>query len=113
MSLLVEQRTYTLKPGKVAQFVEFFEKHDLPFIEPIMGAPVGWYTTEIGPLNQVIQMWAFEDLADRERRRARVMAHPAWPRHLEMLEPLVVAQSSILLRPATFFASRLAVLRPA
>jgi hypothetical protein len=112
MSMLVEQRTYTLKPGKVGQFVEFFEKHDLPFIEPIMGAPVGWYTTEIGPLNQVIQMWAFQDLNDRERRRAQVMAHPQWPRHLEMLEPLVVAQSSILLRPANFFLSRLAVFGP-
>lgn len=113
MSLIVEQRTYTLRPGKVAQFVELFEKHDLPFIEPIMGAPVGWYITEIGPLNQVIQMWAFEDFADRERRRASVMAHPQWLRHLERVEPLVIEQTSILLRPAEFFCSRLAALRPA
>jgi hypothetical protein len=102
--MFIEHRTYTLRPGKVAEFVEFWEQHDLPFIVPIMGEPVGWYTTEIGPLNRVIQMWAFADLADRDRRRAQVAAHPSWAKHVATLEPLVLSQESILLRPAPFFA---------
>jgi hypothetical protein len=106
--MLIEHRTYTLRPGTVVQFVEFFERHDLPFIVPIMGHPVGWYTTEIGPLNQVIQMWAFDNFEDRERRRAQVAAHPSWPNHLATLSPWVESQSSMLLRPAPFFAQRLA-----
>lgn len=106
--MLIEHRTYILKPGVVAAFVEFFEHHDLPFIVPIMGPPVGWYTTEIGPLNQVIQLWAFEDFTDRERRRERVAAHPSWAKHLATLMPLVVSQHSMLLRPAPFFERQLA-----
>ena len=106
--MLIEHRTYTLKPGTIAQFVDFFEHHDLPFIVPIMGHPVGWYTTEIGPLNRVIQIWAFADFEDRDRRRAEVAAHQCWANHLATLEPLVVSQSSMLLRPAPFFARHLA-----
>jgi hypothetical protein len=105
--MLMEHRTYTLKPGTVAQFVEFFESHDLPFIVPIMGHPVGWYTTEVGPLNQVIQIWAFESFEDRDRRRALVAAHARWPNHLATLAPWVESQTSMLLRPAAFFERRL------
>jgi hypothetical protein len=105
--MLIELRTYTLKPGTVATFVDFFEHHDLPFIVPIMGHPVGWYTTEIGPLNQVIQMWAFADFDDRERRREAVAKHPSWANHLATLGPLVVSQHSMLLRPTAFFEPQL------
>jgi hypothetical protein len=106
--MLIELRTYTLKPGSVETFVQFFEHHDLPFLLPIMGPPVGWYTTEIGPLNQVIQMWAFQDYNDRERRRATVASHPSWAKHLETMSPLVISQHSMLLRPAAFFERQLA-----
>ena len=106
--MLVEQRIYNLLPGKVDAYVDFFERHDLSFMVPIMGMPVGWYTTEFGPLNQVIQMWAFEDMDDRDRRRAAVVRDPAWKGHIANLGPLVVSQESKLLRPAPFFAKQLA-----
>ena len=39
----------------------------------ILGHMVGYYATEIGELNQVVHMWAYEDLNSRVERRAKLM----------------------------------------
>ena len=50
--MIYELRTYTLKPGKVAEFEERFAKR-LPFREKHSKLGAFWHT-EFGPLNQVI-----------------------------------------------------------
>ena len=42
------------------------------------GELIGYFTTVIGPLNEITHIWAFADHADRSRRRAELMADPAW-----------------------------------
>src|SRR5690606_3588350 len=43
-----------------------------------LGEPVGYYTSEVGDLNQVVHLWAYADMADRERRRAALESDPRW-----------------------------------
>ena len=58
--MIYEVRTYTLKPGTVAEFEENFAKA-LPAREKVSPLGAFWHT-DIGPLNQVIHVWPYENL---------------------------------------------------
>src|SRR6266513_5918813 len=66
-SMLYEVRTYTLRPGTLAEFEERFAKR-LPLREKHSKLGAFWHT-EFGPLNQVIHVYPYDDLAQRTRVR--------------------------------------------
>ena len=72
--MIYEVRTYTLRPGTVAEFEERFAKR-LPLREKHSKLGAFWHT-EFGPLNQVIHVYPYDDLQQRTAVRAR-----AGPRH--------------------------------
>ena len=39
---------------------------------------VGYWLTEVGPLNRIEHLWAYESLADRAARRGRLMGDTEW-----------------------------------
>jgi hypothetical protein len=75
--MIYEVRTYGLKPGAVPGFEENFAKA-LPHREKYSKLGAFWHT-EFGPLNQVIQVWPYENLEERTRIRAEVDKDPNWP----------------------------------
>src|SRR3954452_9571620 len=66
--MIVEFRTYTLNPGTTPQFEERFAEA-LPTRTKVSPLAAFWHT-EVGPLNQVIHVWPYEDLEARTRQRA-------------------------------------------
>lgn len=76
--MIVDLRTYTMVPGRLASFLELYEKEGLPVQEKHLGKPIGYFVTEVGALNQVVHLWGYESQADRERRRNAMDADPAW-----------------------------------
>jgi len=76
--MIVDVRIYTTLPGKLAEAVRLYEVHGFPVQVEHLGQPVFYGTTEVGPLNQIVHAWAFESQADREQKRARMEADPAW-----------------------------------
>ena len=101
--MIVEQRTYTLRPGTAPEFLRIYEEHGLPVQLPILGTLVGYYSTEFGPLNQVIHMWGYESFEDRARRRAELVKSPGWQTYLPMNRDKIVSQENKLLVPTAFF----------
>ena len=75
--MIYEVRTYTLKPGFVATFEENFGKA-LPYREKYSKLGAFWHT-EIGPLNQVIHVWPYESVDQRNEIRAEASKDPNWP----------------------------------
>ena len=75
--MIYEVRTYTLKPGGVAQFENNFAEA-LPHREKYSKLGAFWHT-EIGPLNQVIHVWPYENLAERTQVREEAGNDPNWP----------------------------------
>ena len=67
-----------------------------------MGRVVGIFATEVGTLNQVVHMVAFDDLADRTRRRTALRADPAWEAYARQVRPMIVHQEKRLMVPAPF-----------
>ena len=59
--MIVEERIYTLQIGAMAQYMKNYEAHGLEVQKRILGHLVGYYQTEMGPLNQVIHMWGYEN----------------------------------------------------
>lgn len=76
--MIVEQRTYTLKPLRTAEFLALYEAKALPLQKKYLGHLIGFFVSEIGPLNEVVHLWGFDSLAERERRRGEMEKDPAW-----------------------------------
>jgi NIPSNAP len=100
--MIVEQRTYTLHAGKAADYLAAYQAEGLAIQRPILGNLVGYFSTEFGPLNQIVHIWAYEDLADRGARRARLGADPRWKAYVGKVQPFVITQENKLLIPAPF-----------
>jgi hypothetical protein len=95
---LVDHRIYTIRLRKMAEFLEVFDRLAMPILLETLGTPLGFYTSHVGPLNQFVHLWAYEDLADFERRSKARDAHPAFPAYLAASEHLIVAQETRLIK---------------
>lgn len=72
--MFVEQRIYTLVPGGTAEYLTLYAGYGRAAQERILGRMLGCFTTEIGPLNQLIYLWPFDSLEERTRRRTALMS---------------------------------------
>jgi hypothetical protein len=61
--MIVDVRTYTLVPRKLPRYVELFEQHALPVMKRHGLELLGYYVSQIGPLNQVVHLWRYDSLA--------------------------------------------------
>ncbi len=101
--MLVEQRTYTTLPGRVRDYLSLYEEQGLEIQRRILGRMVGYYFSEVGDLNQVVHLWAYESLDERSDRRARLLADSDFKAYVQKMLPLLVKQESRILKPAPFF----------
>lgn len=102
--MIVDHRTYNIKPGKLNDYLRLYEAEGLPLQLKYLGHCVGWYVSnEVGPLSQIVHMWAYENMGDREVRRNKMAADPAWGRFLEKAMPLLDSMENKILRPAPYF----------
>lgn len=100
--MIVEERDYRVKAGKLGQFVSLYEQHGLPIQLELLGKFIGYFTTELGELNHVVALWSHDSLDDRQQRRDRMMADPRWQAYLQMVDGLLDVQTTRILRPTSF-----------
>ncbi len=100
--MIVDHRTYTLKPGQVKPYLELYEREGLPVQSKHLGQPFGWFITEVGNVNQVVHLWRYADLAERDRRRAAMQADPAWQSFVAKAAPFLDTMENKILKPAPF-----------
>ena len=75
--MIFEMRTYLMKPGSI------------PKVEELFGAGMpartklsrfgGFWRTEVGTLNQIIHVWPYKDLNERDHTRAEAIRTGVWP----------------------------------
>ena len=105
--MIVEERIYSIKVGKVFDQFKAYEEFGLAAQKRILGGLIGYYSVEVGPLNTVIHLWAYEDLNERDRRRALLFNDPDFKQYLAKTAGLVEKQENRLLKPAPFFEKTL------
>lgn len=99
--MLYEMRTYRTQPGKAPEFLKIYEAEGLGVITRY-ATLVGCWTTESGPLNNVVFIWAYNDHAHRSAQRAKLGADPEWQTFIPKILPFLVHQESAFLTPAPF-----------
>ncbi len=100
--MIVEQRTYRFKPGAVPQFLARYQAGPLALQRRVLGNLLGYFVTEIGPLNETVHLWGYESFEDRARRRAALLAQPEWRAFLSEVLPLLETQETKILLPTSF-----------
>ena len=97
--MIYEERTYTLYPGAIPAFLDAYEKRGMSIHRRHLGEQVGFFTTDVGVLNQIVQIFAFEDAGDRQRRREALYADPEWTAFTPIFREFIVQMESRLLAP--------------
>jgi hypothetical protein len=93
--MIVEFRTYRLKPGSVAEAEKRFGE---ALANRTKVSPLGaFWHTEVGPLNRIIHVWPYEDFAQRAQVRAQKIE--GWPPNIR---EFVEEQQSEIFIPAPF-----------
>jgi len=69
-------RTYTVQNGATQECLRIYETAGLAIQKEVLGNLIAYFYSEIGPLNQIIHLWGFSDLNDRQQRRARLEKTP-------------------------------------
>jgi hypothetical protein len=95
---LIDHRTYTIALRKMPAFLEVFNRLAMPVLMQTLQHPVGFYTSLVGPQNQFVHLWAYDDLADYERRCRARDTHPDFPAYLQASAHLITSQETRLIR---------------
>jgi hypothetical protein len=75
--VIYELRTYRLVPRSVPEVERLFGEayeHRKKYSEL-----TAFWHTEIGPLNEIVHVWAYNDLAERTRTRVEAAKDAHWP----------------------------------
>jgi NIPSNAP len=75
--MIYEMRTYDLYPHVVPEFEATFGEAYAK--RQRFSRLAAFWHTEVGPLNQVIHVWPYKDIEERNRIRAAAVADGSWP----------------------------------
>jgi hypothetical protein len=100
--MIVEERIYTMQPGKAPEWLAFYGERGLPIQQRLLGRLIGFFRSEIGVLNQVVHLWAYDSLAHREECRTRLETDPDWQAYLRDAPKVIMKMENRILVPAAF-----------
>jgi hypothetical protein len=99
-AMIMEHRIYTMRPGNVAAFVQAQIDRGFDIMHPLIGNCVGYFDTFAGPADQIVHLWAFDDLEDWRARYNAVYGIPELQPYFLTVRPLMLAQEVKMLVPA-------------
>ena len=100
--MIYEMRSYRLRTGTVPAYLKLVEEEGIAIQQGHLGRLVGYFVSEIGPLNEIVHVWAYEDLNDREARRTALTADPRWQVFLPKIQALIEVMDNKILKPTAF-----------
>ncbi|MBM3649464.1 MAG: NIPSNAP family protein [Alphaproteobacteria bacterium] len=95
--MIFEMRTYLMKPGSIPKVEELFGAA-LP-ARAKLSPLAGFWHTEVGTLNQIIHIWPYDNIGERDRIRAEALRAGIWP---PKIADNIVEMESKILHPAPF-----------
>ncbi|MFG1206885.1 NIPSNAP family protein [Xanthobacter flavus] len=101
--MIVEERIYVLNTWvDVNEYLAIYEEEGLSVQRPILGGLLGYFLTEIGTMNQLVHLWAYASLDDRERRRGELAANAQWQGCLRKIRPMIMTMENRIMYPVSF-----------
>ena len=91
--MIYELRTYTVRPGTLGDMVKAASTVSREIRGNNFGKLEGYWSSEIGALNQVLHMWSYSDLNERARLRAELAKNARWTsEYIPLIRPILVRQ---------------------
>ncbi|MDE3823004.1 NIPSNAP family protein [Sinorhizobium meliloti] len=100
--MFIEIRTYRLKNGGIPEYLKVVGETGIAIQKKHLGHLVGYFSSEIGPINEIVHIWSFASLDDRQARRARLAADPDWRAFLPKIRDLIVTADNKIMKAAHF-----------
>lgn len=102
--MLLDHRTYTVKPGTMAKQVALYQEFGFKPQTRHLGKPLAWLITESGEVNTYVHIWIYKDAADRSAKRAAMGADPEWQIYLQKTGEAgyLIGQKNSLMNEAAF-----------
>jgi hypothetical protein len=102
--VLVDHRTYRITPGLVGPYLDLYEKHGMAAQTRHLGQPLAYMFAESGEINTIVHIWCYGSAADREQKRAGMLADPEWQNYLRLNTEAghLLEQRTSLMIPAKF-----------
>jgi NIPSNAP len=98
---LYELRTQTLKPGAVGDMLKLAGTVKRDIRKDDYGKLEGYWSTDIGPLNQVMQLRSYRDFSERAQLQNKLAKNSRWSAEYDpLVRPLIVRQDVRLLNAA-------------
>jgi len=100
--VIYEIRTYTFVPGRMQIWLEVFQRVGYPILVQYVGTPMLSAISEVGPLNQLVQVFGYSSFEDRDQRRASLLADEGFRKYVKESGELGCMQSQDcqILKPA-------------
>ena len=96
--MIHELRTYTLVPGKQGEYLKLSGDLSRKIRGDDYGKLEGFWYTEFGTLNQLVHLWSYADLNERERLRTSLAQNERWRKeYVPQIRPLLIAQENKIL----------------
>ena len=105
--MLFDVRTYTCRPGSIGKHIALYVEKGMAAQKRHLGEPLFYGLCETGDPNQYVHIWVYENAADRERKRAAMLADPEWQAYLAASAEAgwLLRQENKLMVNAAFFES--------
>ena len=102
--MIIDHRTYRIKAGHTQTHLSIYEEFGFKAQSRHLGQPFAYLYAETGDVNTVVHQWAYEDAADRAKRRAAMAADPEWQVYVKKLleSNLLIEQKTSIMLPAKF-----------
>ena len=101
--MVFDYGTYTFRPGGIPDYMSAVEEVAIPIRKRHGVKLAGWYYSEVGDLNQVTHIWAFNDMKHLKDAKDAVAADPEWTgTYIPRVRGLLVAQNTYLMNTAEF-----------
>ena len=94
---IYELRTYKVTVGKMNDVIDLYKTQGWPALSKHPSRLCGYFTGDIGAINELVHLWKFEDDADRRAFWAGVYADPDFMAFAKQLRPLLQSQENKLM----------------
>lgn len=99
--MIIEKRTYTLHPGAMGEFLALYEAEGLPLHLKYL-TMLGYFVSDIGQLNQIVNLWGYESMAERDEKRAELYSDPEWITFGPKTTGYIATMENMILKPTAF-----------
>ena len=103
--MLVDVRTYRCRPGTINAHLALYEEYGLAPQYRCLGTPLAFLRGESGDPNEYVHIWVYENAADREERRKKMVADTEWQNYLKLSREAgyLILQENQLMQNVEFY----------